>query len=879
MACCLCQCGLDCADRTLFFEADRIQELQELPKDKDKDKNSDDNQGGAASSSLLLEDFTLDDPYVPLQAYDPHNALVYCDGCSRLYHQKCHFVPLFILPRGKWYCLLCTTHNSHHNHKKGHAARRTPSPKATTTALTPSVTVYPFHEMFQSPPNPSVRQQEQEWEHQTGTIQAKQWFQQLTQIRQFCKTQASNIRLASAQLETFTSIPRNRQHLITLCHNYFRRQQQQQQQSRMKRIDGDDDNNNDNKTSHRRFVVSSSSQQLADTLVKLTTSQWKIRTLLMSLERYQHQANHILPNSLLQWVQQLQQQPPPLPPSSSSSCNNNNNINNNINNNFHKVMTYLFPHGQQVYLEYRRTIPRTAEWKGDEEIDKDGIKEKGKGEAMMAPPTLTATAVTDVIATSTRRTTMVPMEISIPDSPRGPSSSTQCLPVNASPRSNRRAPMGLAITTKPPQLTTQTVKSNNSNVRSNQEDSDSSGVSLDDLQCCICQLGDATDENDLLLCDGQGCCRAFHMSCVWPPITLDDVEGKETEDWFCPLCQALPNMLAELQEACMDEEWVYRKEQRRSQRGKKQTSPHKRNKDDDSNTDSTSSSIESWNGASDVFPEAEWQMNASKLLKMSPQQPQQQQQEGVDDIGRLLERFLGPDFLPSGSSNNNMAAASSSSLFLPMGSDSEDENEYSLFDEASFEERKRRRRLEAKTKKERTNSMSDVDGDDDDEAMSASSSSTQSSDATLQEMSSVELEIDRTELEALSDGNNEDDDDDNNDDASSSSSLSSNVVANRRVSKRLRRKKQRWSHGGDSDSGSGSLDAGRGLANSADFDASNIVYGKRRRTAVDYRKLNDALFGDLTQLEQAKLDDQVDYEERRRDGGTRKKKGKTTTKG
>jgi PHD-finger len=263
----------------------------------------------------------------------------------------------------------------------------------------------------------------------------------------------------------------------------------------------------------------------------------------------------------------------------------------------------------------------------------------------------------------------------------------------------------------------------------NHEDSDS-GISLDDLQCCICKLGDATDENDLLLCDGQGCCRAFHMACVWPAITLDDLEGKETENWFCPLCQALPNLLAEIQESCMDEEWVYRKEQSRIKRGK-QNSKHKRNKDDDSkNAESTSSSLQSWNGAIDVFPEAEWQMNASKLLKMSPQQQQQQQQQSTDDIAHLLETYLGPDFLPARSHDPTAVS------LLPMGSDSEDENDYSLFDEASFEERKRRRRLEEKKKRKITNSATqdnddnDDDDDDDDEneeATSSSPSSTQSS--------------------------------------------------------------------------------------------------------------------------------------------------------
>ena len=78
-ACCLCHCGVDCSDRALFFAKDRKLELEE-----DEDYY-----------------FGLDDPYLDGEKfYDRNNALVYCDTCNRLYHQKCHFVPLLVVPRG-----------------------------------------------------------------------------------------------------------------------------------------------------------------------------------------------------------------------------------------------------------------------------------------------------------------------------------------------------------------------------------------------------------------------------------------------------------------------------------------------------------------------------------------------------------------------------------------------------------------------------------------------------------------------------------------------------------------------------------------------------------------------------------------------------------
>ena len=51
---------------------------------------------------------TLEKPPGP-KFHDPHNAIVICDGdeCGRSYHQRCHFVPILTVPRGKWICLIC----------------------------------------------------------------------------------------------------------------------------------------------------------------------------------------------------------------------------------------------------------------------------------------------------------------------------------------------------------------------------------------------------------------------------------------------------------------------------------------------------------------------------------------------------------------------------------------------------------------------------------------------------------------------------------------------------------------------------------------------------------------------------------------------------
>ncbi len=49
-------------------------------------------------------------------------------------------------------------------------------------------------------------------------------------------------------------------------------------------------------------------------------------------------------------------------------------------------------------------------------------------------------------------------------------------------------------------------------------------------------------DNDIILCDGSKCRRAYHQHCVEPPVPRSLVEekedGEEDEDegWWCPAC-------------------------------------------------------------------------------------------------------------------------------------------------------------------------------------------------------------------------------------------------------------------------------------------------------------------------------------------------------
>jgi hypothetical protein len=111
----------------------------------------------------------------------------------------------------------------------------------------------------------------------------------------------------------------------------------------------------------------------------------------------------------------------------------------------------------------------------------------------------------------------------------------------------------------------------------NKKDQDDDMISLDDLKCCICFIGDASDENDVILCDGENCFRVYHMNCVSPHVTLEQVE--EEDDWFCPICTAIAKLIANIQSEYTGDDWQA--------------------DNDDAST------IRSWDRASDVFPEAE----------------------------------------------------------------------------------------------------------------------------------------------------------------------------------------------------------------------------------------------------------------------------------
>lgn len=605
-ACCLCHCALDYSDRAAFYRDDRFEDYND---DSDEEEYF----------------FRPKDPFLDESLYDANNALVYCDSCERMYHQKCHFVPLTLVPRGRWHCMVCQA-----------AADSKKKLESTDTA-----------KLFMSPPHASMREAERTWEEKTAHRKALAWRSEFKRLRQHIQLQFANFRHATAALETLTGTQRNRKHFH------------------------------------------GSSQEMAQTLHKLATAKWRLRQVIENLDDIRQSTDQ-------RWRLLM---------TFANECDEE------------FCRRVLFPFGRS---HPHRIVPRTPEMAEDE---------KAKADAAVAS------------------SETVPTEI-ILDRKTGKCAKSQSSEVTRESKATK---------------------------------DDDSGISLDDLKCCICLANDATDDNDLILCDGKGCYRAYHMQCVVPHVKPDEV-GEENDDWFCPLCQALAELMLLIQSEYMGDDW----EQRRLQRAIDGRKKPEMGEED---------SLKSWDAVEDVFPDAKWQFETATKLR-----------EGVRNAAtnELLRQVLGTDDIGSSGTGE--------------GADDDDDEEDEHFDPEAFEAARRKIREEEED-----------DGDD----------STHSSQATLVEMSSVELEIGKDELAALS----EDDDSENEGSSGDDSEDSTGSSGGYRRSRRLRKL----------------LAANENGSDIGKLDEHNIISGKRGRKPVDYRKLNDAMFGDLPASEVASIDDNDEF--------------------
>ncbi len=382
-------------------------------------------------------------PRLPQRFYDPDNALILCDGpthagkrrnskgeayiCERAYHQRCHFIPVFSIPRGPWRCLICRYRDEEYLKQKasakgrkgnGQSKRAIGKDQKLDGIPAETLTDDELNSIFRCPPqlptsanrkssrSVDVVSTELKFERVSAPLKAKILHAELTlRAKAFINKSLSNIRVAEHSIRAFTESSKARKLLL----------------ERMETMDG-------------RLP-----QELVQCVFKIAYAKKRIRDFIMSIRetikrrslhgriargRFDENINCVdVTNDLMQWYLSCVMIKEGDPSGDRGGTD---------------ILKFLFPEG---HTRRRREEPRTAE--------ANGLSNASASHA-----------------------------------------------------------------------------------------SDSSGVSLDDLKCTCCNEGHSSNENDLLLCDGENCYRAFHMHCLEPKLTPEELASDENDNWFCPLCSA-----------------------------------------------------------------------------------------------------------------------------------------------------------------------------------------------------------------------------------------------------------------------------------------------------------------------------------------------------
>jgi hypothetical protein len=70
-------------------------------------------------------------------------------------------------------------------------------------------------------------------------------------------------------------------------------------------------------------------------------------------------------------------------------------------------------------------------------------------------------------------------------------------------------------------------------------------LELDDIFCAKCLGNHSTDDNDIILCDGD-CDRAYHVKCLVPAPDVSSLS--EDEGWLCPACDTKIDLIDSINE-------------------------------------------------------------------------------------------------------------------------------------------------------------------------------------------------------------------------------------------------------------------------------------------------------------------------------------------
>ena len=639
IVCCICHCKVDFSEQQCFGE-------------KEVNKNDE--------TKVLLKG-------LPRHLYDDNNAILLCDepGCDRAYHQRCHFTPVFCVPRGNWTCLIC-------QYKK--QIKQTTKRKTKTNSKTKSVmtraeldSIFRVHSSS-CQPSSNIQQQDKMknlFEYVTSTLKATVLQKELeNRIKSSLDHSLGKIRQAQNTIRAYLETNRARKDIIS---NYQ--------------------------------ITGRLQQELVQSLLRISQGKLRIRKILMSLQKFIQNYDEV--PILEKWL--LDQSPPP-PPQQQQMVQNCN-----------KKMKEM-ESNDDLSLSNNNNV-------GDShELIMNGMECK-RNPSYLIP----------ITTYSLRENLFL--------------SSVGCRRIE--PRFD--------------------IKDYDGSINGSSEEEDR----MDKIKCAVCFSGEVGKDNDVLMCDGEHCFRAFHMKCVSPHVTQKMLDDDVNGTWFCPLCTALATHVHHVQVEYEGDEWEI------LQTNKKSTTNQKTKKEE--NDDDASNS--SWNNASDVFVEAEVEYETAKKLEQCRH----------DDV---TDQFL------------------CSLVGIPIERDN---------DETTM-----------------LNDDEDEDDEDFDKDYNNSNSNIIYENSSSEEVSSIEWNVQKGEIDALSscssslDDNSDHDDNDNNNEKKGK--IPTKWLS---LKKRRRRRQQEQEQNKDESENSSSENENprkKKSLNDGTVDASNIIVGKRNRTKVDYRR-------------------------------------------
>ena len=554
MICCMCLCSVDYSDRDQFNWPKEEDSDSDSESDADEDDDEDMNSSHDASmkdddkesmkngqsmtsskqqscSSEESEDFY--GVKLPPDLHDPNNALLICDGCDRCYHQRCHFVPVLSVPRKDWYCLICQYKAKILTMKKGRRGR----PKLSS----------------------SPKKQREGGKLENGS-----------KSNDLCLVDTS---------------PPSVEELDVIC--------------RVSQVEKRDDTSGNNDSTPQKFenenTINGANHQISKSEIQMRfeyhSSQMKADLLRKGSQQLVKTIDHNL--------------------SSIRLCQNSIRALTETNNRARKALIEKYNRTHQLPQELVQNVMRLSKCKLKvrnvfftlqhvirNKKDREELREwfvKAKEEGKFTPAKLCLPNGDNGKSTNKSASredfktngSSVPMVISLDQGNSEHASNNQDItdPVIDFEVLEQKLFVQGTIRTEP--------RFDIKDYDADEDDGDDESDDVPDkIKCCVCYSGhvDEEDENDVVMCDGQHCFRAFHMKCCMPNVTQKMLDDSPDGTWFCPYC------------VCFAKTIHYTESE---YHGYEEKEAHADNE-----------STKSWDHADDIFPEALSALRAAEKWKI-----------------------------------------------------------------------------------------------------------------------------------------------------------------------------------------------------------------------------------------------------------------------